>query len=143
MATHFPPEDGINLDATYQVRGGEAGWRTHKSESAYGIVDLREYFRPEDTEYTIAYAYTKINMRYDSKVYMDFRCDDDLILWVNDQLVFAGGAAIHNFKPRLDLRLQEGENRILVKVLNKPHAFNFSLRLITEDGQPHPAVLWE
>ncbi len=143
MATHFPPEDGVDLKATYTVRGGEGKWRYHESESAYGVLDLREFFRPEDTEYTIAYAYTKINMRYDSKVYMEFRCDDDLILWVNDKLVFAGGAAMHNFKPRLNLRLHEGENPILVKILNKPHAFNFSMRLVTEDGQPHPAVLWE
>ena len=125
------------------VSNGEAGWKFHKSESAYGIVDLREHFRPQDSEYTIAYAYTKIKMRDDADVFMDIRCDDDIVLWVNNQLVFAGGAAKHNFNLRLDVALNKGENSILAKILNKPHAFNFSLRIVSGDGQPHDAVVWQ
>jgi hypothetical protein len=143
MNTHFPPEDRIDLDATYSVRGGEAVWWWHQSESAYGVVDLREHFRPEDTEYTVAYAYTTIKMREDAEVFMDIRCDDDIVVWVNNQLAFGGGAGNHNFNLHLSQSLQRGENRILTKILNKPHAFNFSLRIISEDGQPHPAVEWE
>jgi hypothetical protein len=43
----------------------------------------------------------------------------------------------------LSVRLDKGENSILAKILNKPHAFNFSLRIVSENGQPHDAVVWE
>jgi hypothetical protein len=143
MDTQFPPENRVDLDATYKVRGGEAGWRFHRSESPYGIVDLREHFRPQDTEYTVAYAYTKIKVHRDAGVFLDVRCDDDIVLWVNDQLVFAGGAANSNFNLHLGVHLYNGENSILAKILNKPHAFNFSVRIVSEDGKHHDAVVWE
>ncbi len=142
MGTHFPPEDGVDLDAMYKVRSGEAGWRFHQSESPYGIVDLRAHFRPEDSEYTLAYAYTKVKVRGDADVFLDVRCDDDIVLWVNNQLLFAGGAGKYSFNLHLSVRLNDGENSILTKILNKPHGFNFSLRIVSEDGQPHNAVVW-
>jgi hypothetical protein len=143
MDTRYPPEEGVDLDATYKVRAGQAGWRFHQSESPYGIIDLRKHFHPEDTEYTVAYAYTKINMRGAADVFLDVRCDDDIVLWVNNQLVFAGAAVKHNFNLHLSVRLDDGVNSILAKILNKPHAFNFSLRIVSKDGQPHNAVVWE
>ena len=42
-----------------------------------------------------------------------------------------------------NVRLDEGENSILAKILNRPHAFNCSLRIVSEDGQPHNAVVWD
>jgi hypothetical protein len=141
--THFPPEDKIDLDATYQVRGGKAGWRFHQSNSAYGTVDLREHFLPEDSEYTTAYAYTTVKMEHDADVFLDVRCDDDIVLWVNDQLVFADGASKHGWNLHLNVHLNEGVNTIFSKILNKWHGFNFSLRIVSEDGQAHPAVVWD
>ncbi len=143
MGMHYPPEDKVDLDAKYQMRGGEAGWQLHRSESAYGIVDLRAHFQPQDSEYTMAYAYTRVNTRRDAEVFLDVMCDDDIVVWVNDRLVFAGGAGNHSFNLHLGVRLDRGENRILAKILNRPHAFNFSVRIVTEDGRPHDAVVWE
>ncbi len=143
METNFPPEDGVDLDATYEVRGGEAGWRYHQSESAYGNVDLREHFRPQDSEYAVAYAYTSVKMHRDADVSMDVRCDDDIVLWVNERLVFPGEASKHGFNLHLNVRLNEGENSIFAKILNKPHGFNFSVRFVSEDGRPHDAVVWD
>jgi hypothetical protein len=42
-----------------------------------------------------------------------------------------------------DARLHGGENSILAKVFNKPHAFNFSLRIVDQNGRPHDAIVWE
>jgi hypothetical protein len=143
MATHFPPEYGVDLKATYEVRSGEAGWRLLKSKDAYGIIDLRQHYKPQDTEYTIAYAFTKIKVRDNVDVVLDLMGDDDLVLWVNNKLVFSGGVVKHNFKINVRQRLRKGENKILAKILNKPHAFKFSVRILSEDGKPHDAVIWE
>lgn len=138
----YPPEEGVDLEATYEVRSGEAQWELHRSESPYGIVDLAEHFYPEDSEYTVAYAYTTFQSLGDVDVRMDVACDDDIVVWVNDELVFAGGAVTGNFDIHFDAHLGRGENRILAKVFNKPHAFNFSVRIVDCEGRPHDMVVW-
>jgi len=142
LDTPYPPEERVDLDARYAVRAGEAGWGLHRSESPYGIVDLAEYFYPENSEYTVAYAFTTVEARDEVEVRMEVSCDDDIVLWVNDQLVFAGGAVTGNFDIHVDTVLHEGENAILAKVFNKPHAFNFSLRIADENGRRHDGVVW-
>jgi uncharacterized protein DUF4838 len=144
MDTHFPPEDKLDLNDTYEGRGGQIGWRLHQCESPYGIVDLRKYFRPQNSEYTAAYAYSDVKLRSDADVRLDVTCDDDIVLWVNGQLVFPipGGDNSHE-RIRIRVRLHDGTNQILAKVLNKPHGFKFSLRIVSNDGQPHKAVEWE
>jgi hypothetical protein len=142
LDTPYPPEEGVDLDARYAVRAGEAGWGLHRSESPYGVVDLAEYFYPENSEYTVAYAYTTVEACGEVGVRMEVSCDDDIVLWVNDQLVFAGGAVTGNFDIHVDTVLHEGVNAILAKVFNKPHAFNFSLRIADENGRRHDGVVW-
>jgi hypothetical protein len=143
LDTPYPPENGINLDETFSAWTGETSWRLHRSQSPYGVVDLERFFYPEDSEFTVAYAFTTIEARRDADVRLDVTCDDDIVLWLNDDLVFAGGAVTGNFDIHVDAHLRAGENRVLAKVLNKPHAFNFSLRIADEAGLPHDAVVWE
>jgi len=144
MDTHFPPEDKLDLSDTYEGRGGQIGWRLHRSASPYGIVDLRKYFRPQNSEYTVAYATSDVEVRGDADVRMDVTCDDDIVLWINDQLVFPiRGVHTSNDRIRIHGRLHDGRNTILAKILNKPHGFKFSLRIVSEDGRPHNAVVWE
>jgi len=143
LDTPYPPEYGVDLEATYQVRSGEAGWKLHRSESPYGIVDLAGFFYPEDSEYTVAYAFTTVEAGEDADVIMDVSCDDDIVLWVNDQLVFSGGAVTGNFDIHVETHLNQGKNTVLAKVLNKPHAFNFSIRIVNKNGEPHETIIWK
>jgi hypothetical protein len=143
LDTPYPPENGVSLDETFSAWTGETSWRLHRSQSPYGVVDLERFFYPEDSEFTVAYAFTTIEAHRDADVRLDVTCDDDIVLWINDKIVFAGGAVTGNFDIHVDAHLREGENRILAKVLNKPHAFNFSLRIADEAGLPHDAVVWE
>ena len=138
--TYLPPEDGVDLDATYDGRSGEIGWRLHECESPYGIVDLRKYYSPEDSEYTLAYAYAEIEMRDVADVRLEMTRDDDLMLWVNDGLVYSNWT---NDSLKVDVRFDKGRNRILAKILNKPHGFKFSVRIADGNGRPHDAVVWE
>jgi hypothetical protein len=143
LDTPYPPEYGVDLEATYQVRSGDAGWKLHRSESPYGIVDLAGFFYPEDSEYTVAYAFTTVEAGEDADVKMNVSCDDDIVLWVNDQLVFAGGAVTGNFDIHIETHLNQGKNTVLAKVLNKPHAFNFSIRIVNKNGEPHETIIWK
>ena len=138
--TYYPPEDEVDLDATYEARSGEIGWRRHQCENAYGIVDLRAYFRPEDSENTTAYAYSDVELREDAGVQMEVTCDDDIVVWVNDELVYSNRT--HEARS-VGVRLNKGRNRILAKILNKPHGFKFSVRIADENGRPHDAAVWE
>ena len=61
----------------------------------------------------------------------------------NDEIIFAGGAVTGNFDIHVDAKLIQGRNVFLVKAFNKPHAFEFSIRIADENGQPHDAVVWE
>ncbi|MDP6124532.1 MAG: DUF4838 domain-containing protein, partial [Candidatus Latescibacteria bacterium] len=142
MDTHYPPEDGIDLDATYEGRSGQIRWQQHKCDSGYGIVDIRKHFFPEESEYTVAYAYTSVVSNCDSDVRMDVTCDDDIVVWVNNEMEFAGGAVTGKFDIHFDVRLNSGTNTVLAKILNRSHAFDFSVRLVDNIGQPHCAIVW-
>jgi hypothetical protein len=139
----YPPEEGVDLNATYEVRVGTRGWKFHQSKHPYGIVDLVKFFAPEDSEFTVAYAYTTLESRRNADARLDIMCDDDIVIWLNDEIVFAGGAITGNFDIHVDAKLIQGRNVFLVKAFNKPHAFEFSIRIADENGQPHDAVVWE
>ena len=143
LDTSYPPEDAVDLDATYAVRSGERGWEFHRTRHPYGIVDFTRIFAPEDSEFTVAYAYTTVGSRCDADARLDIMCDDDIVIWLNEEIMFAGGAITGNFDIHVDAKLVEGKNVFLVKAFNKPHAFEFSVRIVDEDGRPHAAVVWE
>ena len=124
--THYPPEDDVDLSATYEVRGGEGGWLAHECRNPYGIVDLREFFRPQDSQNTVAYAWADIRATEDATVHVAVTYDDDMLMWINDEPVFSNRT---NRPGLFEAELREGSNRILVKALNKPHGFKFSVRL--------------
>jgi hypothetical protein len=143
LDTHFPPEDTLDLNDTYEGRGGEICWRLHQCQSPYGIVDLRQYFRPQNSEYTAAYAYAEVPVRGDVAARLDVTCDDAIVLWVNDELVFPIREGHTSYERiRIKIRLHDGTNRFLAKVLNRQHGFKFSLRIVSGDGRPHRAVAW-
>ena len=52
-------------------------------------------------------------------------------------------AVTANLDIHSDAHLRAGENRVLAKVLNKPHASNFSVRVTDKAGRPPDAVVWE
>ncbi|MCA9443228.1 MAG: DUF4838 domain-containing protein, partial [Candidatus Omnitrophica bacterium] len=142
MDTHFSPEDEVDLNDTYDGRSGEIRWHFYQCEDPYGVLDLRNYFRPQNSEYTVAYAYSEVELRGDADARLDVTCDDDIVLWVNGQHVFPiKGVHTSNDRIRLNVNLHIGANQILAKILNKPHGFKFSVRIVTEDGQPLPELV--
>jgi len=137
LDTHYPPEEGVRFTDTYQGRSGPITWRPYQTDNPYGIVDLREYFYPQDTEYTTAFLYSEVELNDDVDVRMDAVVDDDLVLWVNDQRVFPPGSErASNRNIHIYLKLHRGKNRVLAKVLNKPHGFRLALRVVSPAGQP-------
>jgi hypothetical protein len=140
LSTKLPPEYDVDLNAEYAGRSGQINWQFYKGNSPYGIVDLRKHFQPQNSQYTCTFLFTEIELHHRASVHLEPTWDDDVALWVNDQLVF------NNRKDKIrsfSVPLNKGKNRFLAKVTNKQHGFKFSLRLHDEGGKPHKAVVWE
>jgi len=131
LALHLPPEDGVRLSDTYQGRSGQIEWQPYRGKSPYGIVDLREYFYPQDTEYTTAFLYSELELGKETEARFIAVVDDDLVLWINDQLVYPPDSGPSSEEEiRVNVKLQRGKNSILAKVLNRQHGFRLNLRII-------------
>ena len=113
----FPPENEINLDATYEGKAGrKVSWIDHTSEDEYGKIDFNKAFEQEKE--VVGYAYTEFEAAQAGPVELRLGGKNAWKVWVNGEFVF-GRDEYHRGK-RIDqylmpVQLKEGKNTILVK----------------------------
>lgn len=147
----YPPEQGVDLDATYEGKDGSVTWKDAVAEQedleSLGTVDLNAALVEEKS--VLAYAYTTFRSAKEQPVEMRYESKEATKLWLNDQLIatknvyHSGGGFDQYVVPCL---LQKGENRILIKVCQNEQTqpwtrpWEFRLR-ITDDlgGAIHSA----
>jgi len=137
----YPPESAVDLDGTYAGKRGRI--------LAWAYLQAGEYptYLPDPAENAIYYGYTELMLDRDRQVWAWIGADDDSKVWVDDQLVWTGGApmkpwflvdarsmtreiAEHNLtEGKVRLRLRRGRNRILFKLHNGVEVMFFSLVL--------------
>src|SRR5262249_7772931 len=118
----YPPEEKIDLTATYEGKDKKVSWKRHQSaETPTGahvaLINLREPLG--DAEDAVAYAYTAFEVSEAREVEFRGAADDNLTVWVNGKRVF--GFEEYRNGVRLDrhrfrVRLAAGVNTVLVKV---------------------------
>lgn len=144
----YPPEEKVDLAASYAGKGKKVGWKRYCSPEAtngphVALVNLREPLG--DSEDAVAYAYTAFEADAACEVECRGAADDNLTVWVNGARAF--GFEEYRNGVRLDrhrfrVRLKKGVNAVLVKVCQAPadpaHPepnWEFLLRICDADGK--------
>ncbi len=146
--TAYPPEEKVDLAASYEGQGKAVRWKRYRCPEAVdgahvALVNLREPLG--DAADAVAYAYTALKADAGREVEFRGAADDNLTVWVNGQRVF--GFEEYRNGVRLDrhrfrVRLRKGVNTVLVKVCQAPadpaHPepnWEFLLRICDADGK--------
>ena len=145
----YPPEEKIDLAATYEGKDKTIGWKRHRSpETPTGahvaLINLREPLG--DAEDAVAYAYTAIDVSEAREVEFRGAADDNLSVWVNGTRVFGFEEyrnGVRFDRHRFRVRLKAGTNTILVKVCQAPNEppvhtepnWEFLLRICDAEGK--------
>ena len=134
-----PFENYVGYDTDFLEIGGEAGarpaggpgcrqtWRLVRA--ADGTIDFESVFPNRD--YSVAYAYLRFESEREQRAALRIGSDDGVKVWLNGTLVWANHAH-RSLLPGQDavrIDLQEGANRLLVKVDDGYGEWAFSARL--------------
>ena len=119
---------------------GQDGW----SESVYFMddhIDLQDYFNLSSSEDCIAYAFTYFDAPEDQMAELWIGSDEALKIYINGSEVyryngtrsFSGSTFV---KSKVDVQIQKGENRLLVKALQKYGRYDFCLNICEPESNP-------
>lgn len=144
VAQAFPPESGVDLQASYPRADGPAlTWRRTAKPGAPPLgrlpLDFRDALNLHDNAPGCAYAYTEITSDTARQVTVCAKADDTLSLWVNGQpATFTGGQGElqDTDEGTAVITLKAGKNTLLAKVCEKWLYWLLALRLANADGTP-------
>ncbi|MBI1318008.1 MAG: DUF1553 domain-containing protein [Candidatus Hydrogenedens sp.] len=129
--TAYPPEQGVDLAATYE--DGRAKW----SEAPW-VEDGKVLTLPGNT--AAYYLYREIHAFSDRTMDLDLASNDALKVWLNGEVVHDNNVqrGIEEGKyDRIKLPLKEGDNTLLVKVVNYGNKYEF---YFTRSGEQYRDV---
>lgn len=141
FSIQYPPERGIDLDASHQGASGEVKWETVRVSST-GFVNLRSAVHPHNYMCAYALAYARVPDSRDAVVLLG--SDDGAKLWIDGKQVFALDV-VRGAEPdqdRVPVRLRRGIVPVLLKVTNHRGAWGFYLRIVDEDGKAFKGLRW-
>ena len=107
----FPPEEGIDLKATYRGKGQTVAYRRLTTDEA-GTLALEQLFQPYIL--TTAYAFTVLRSASAQEVELTLTYEGGVRIWVNGQEVHRDPSSKAAASLRVGLRA--GENDLLVKL---------------------------
>jgi hypothetical protein len=133
----FPPEQAINLEASYAGKGHSIRWRTHRTAAgAIGLVEL--YGDPEYLAHCVAYASCTVTSPRAQEAQMRFSSDDAAVVWFDGRQVWRhdGPRGVHWDSDIVPVGLTAGQTRIVVKVYNDVGQWGFFMRFTDGAGKP-------
>ena len=133
--------------------GGEGAVAPVEGDTTAGLVwtlfidvddytDLLKHFDYDATN-CIAYAYTRVIADTAQTAYLRFGSDDGIKIWLNGDSIYSnpetgGWSIVENADPPsnngLPITLQQGVNRLLVKIKNTIGDYGFSMFVSESDG---------
>jgi len=151
----YPPDDGVDLAATYGGKVGPVRWQDYATKDDFGIVDLNDGFkRPEGKggaryEFTdehtgvVAYAYAEFDSSESRSADFRIGCINANKLWLNGDLltanqIYHSGMEVDQYVATANLK--KGRNTLLVKVVQNEQEedwaqrWQFQLRVCDELG---------
>ncbi|MEM7700284.1 MAG: hypothetical protein AAF236_17970, partial [Verrucomicrobiota bacterium] len=142
FAEVFPPEESIDLEATYPGKEGkEIGWQEYATSDEYGMVDFNAPYSP--LKEVVGYAYTEFEADEEINAELRLGCKNAWKIWVNDELIFGRdeyhrGMRIDQY--RLPVTLSPGTNTCLLKACQNEQTqdwtvqWQFQLRVCDATG---------
>ncbi len=139
----YPPENGVDLNTSYQGKVGKVQWRDYATDDDFGIVDLNEGFqRPKmengnDYQLTpehkgaVAYAFAEFDAAESRSADIRIGCINANKVWLNGTLltanqVYHSGMEVDQYVATAQLK--KGRNEILVKVAQNEQEENWAQR---------------
>ncbi|MFY9343062.1 MAG: hypothetical protein WAT39_11265 [Planctomycetota bacterium] len=148
-AFRFPPELEIDLAARYPSINHNPTWRQPGPKPV--LVDDTGWLRFDFTymDWTALYALTRVHAVRELDAFLHLRGDDELTVFVNDELVGkydGGGGGLGPWRPartvmlpdaiRFPIKLRAGDNKILVKIYNHTGPAGVTLAIAQRNGAP-------
>jgi hypothetical protein len=139
----YPPEQKVDLSATYDGQKGKIGWKTHTTADEYGVVDLHQALGKHMG--AVAYAYAEFDSPRAQDVELRLGSVNAVKLWLNGQLlderhVYHSGMEVDQYVSRG--KLTAGKNAILLKICQNEQTdrwaqdWKFQLRVCDDIGAP-------
>lgn len=141
LATAYPPEWGVDLDAAYAGKGGRTlGWR-YTGDQTYPVE------AQPHAENSIYYAYAELRVDQAQEVWLDLGVDDEGKLWLNDMPIWTSDSGdkpwyrqpyytlstqllnLGLVETSVRVRLRAGRNTLLLKHYNASGIKFFSVVL--------------
>jgi len=134
LQTVYPPETEPAPAKSYKGKdGATVRWQTYRAGES-GYVRLDDLIRPNEQGlvYGLAYVFSPD----DRAAAMLLGSDDGVRVWLNGELVHTNPTyrAAEPDLDRVDVRLKEGWNKVLVKDLQGAGGWGFYLRFADPDG---------
>lgn len=125
--TVYPPEMELDVNARYDGKHGEIGWKRYISKSRVGKVDLYEALADSLVRISdklqerdiVCYAVADFHCASDRDVEIRSSTTNAIKIWVNGELVdehnvYHAGSQFDQFEA--EAKLRKGKNQILVKL---------------------------
>jgi hypothetical protein len=137
----YPPEEEVDLKATYEGKAGPVEWSELTSSDESGMVDINKAYGPQKG--VVAYAFTEFTSPKAQDVELRLGCKNAWKIWLNGELVFGRdeyhrGIRIDQY--RLPVSMKEGANTILIKLCQDEQEqdwtveWQFQMRVCDETG---------
>jgi len=149
--TAYPPEQGVQPDATYPGWYTAVRWKPWCAKADDGfVVDLQQAFTPvygrdPRFDYGTGYAYAEFTSERRDPATATVRVQDATKVWLNGNL-------IHDSKHHLphdefstqteSCIIRQGRNTLLVKVSKTPGPFKFSVDFSSATKEPLQLKWW-
>lgn len=138
----YPPEQQVDLDATYQGQLGEVSWQPIATEDPYGVIDIAK--QVQNYKGSAMYLAAEFDAAESRPVEIRLGTPNSWKLWVNGQFLF-GREEYHRGEEldqyRVPAELNAGRNLILLKILQNEQtddwaqSYKFRLRVTDSTGQ--------
>jgi putative heme-binding domain-containing protein len=128
----YPPEQTIDLKATYSGKSGSVTWRRVKPD-AHGYVDLQAFLASK-SDNVVSYLYREVESPADQESQLLVGTDDCAKLWMNDVLVYTNRQH-RAAAPEQDVQkvqLKKGRNKLLLKINNGNGGHGFYFTILAE-----------
>jgi hypothetical protein len=135
--TAYPPEKELNLTGTYTgIDNQELQWkRVDESRLLDDYVDLSNFTSPSD--WTTLYATTAFTCPQQQRAVLHIGSDDAIKVWLNGKLVIQENVyrAAKRSQNTVEVELQKGENRVLIKLMEGILGCGFYFEFRTPDNR--------
>jgi len=141
-AVAYPPEKAVDLSASYDTEDGKIAWKSHRTEDAYGVVDLNKAIGKHMG--VAGYAVAEFNSSERRPVDLRVGSENAVKVWLNGKPIAA--AEVYHANSAIDQyvghgELKAGRNVILVKCCQDEQTvdwaqnWTFQLRVCDASGK--------